>query len=89
MKEIKFAPTDIVEEYQEQIETILEIIGHAEALVSDRSTIGDFNVVPEVRNTLIRMINSPKDGVNVTEIEDNLELWKLAQALHVTETGHL
>lgn len=89
MKQIKFAPMDIVEEYPEQVETILAVIGHPEALVTDWSTIGDFKVAPAIRNTLVRMINSPKDGVNLTEIEDDLELWKLAQALHVTETGHL
>lgn len=39
---IKFASQDRVNKYQEEIDTLLELIDHQEALVTDASTFSDF-----------------------------------------------
>ena len=42
MSGIKIAESILVEEYKEEINELLELIGHPEALVTDRSMLWDF-----------------------------------------------
>ena len=42
VKKIELAPTDCIDKYQKEINIILKLLGHPEALVTDESSVWDF-----------------------------------------------
>ena len=86
-KKITLASQDMVTKYDYQMQVVLGILDHNEALVTDESTVGDF-------------VDSGEDAVDVARLAElsdifnmpvslNTKLWELAKAICFEEYGEL
>lgn len=57
---IVFAPQKKVENYEKELDVILEVLGHPEALITDESSVGDFTSVGFFRQPLTKRIAKRK-----------------------------
>ena len=87
IKTITLAKQDMVQKYDYQMQIVLGILNHIEALVTDESDVGDF-------------IDSGEDAIDVSRLAElsdifnmpvalNTKLWELARSLCFEEYGEL
>mgnify|MGYP006420646491 CR=1 FL=1 len=58
LKTISVADTDIVDQYENEVDEILDVLGHSEALVTDESKLSDFDIFGECEDEIITNIKS-------------------------------
>lgn len=77
---IEIADQDLVKQYQEEVNQILDIVGHPEALVTDESWLSDFPIDDE----MIRQLGELVKG----KIEPNECLVDIARRMREAKRVH-
>jgi hypothetical protein len=70
-KEIVCAPTKKISKYKKQVQTILKIIGHPEAFVTDRSRVGDFDPHKSVIKNLQKIYPDTTEETFIVDIAEH------------------
>ena len=91
-KEIVCAPTKKISKYKKQVQTILKIIGHPEAFVTDRSRVGDFDPHKSVIKNLQKIYPDTTEETFIVDIAEylakkNNEILKSIESMKRGKTG--
>lgn len=79
MKNIELAAQDMVTKYDYQMQVVLGILDHTEALVTDESTVGDFVDTGEVDRDLDRL--TELSDIFNCKVGLSTPLWELAKSI--------
>lgn len=92
-KKIIFAESDIVDSLPQEIDRILAVLGHPEALLTDLSTVADFMIFLEIDNDEIDQHNmdilSGMEDLLQRKVDTDETLASLAQELHAEQNTTL
>lgn len=73
----------MIDEYKEHVSTVLYVIGHPEAIVTDLSVVGDFTMnlsEPDISKILKNLSYLTDDN-----IKESHKIWELAQMIYYNQ----
>lgn len=79
---IEFAPQDMVDIYEHEVDEVLRLLGHTEAFVTDESDVGDFICMGASNGEIAIEINKLQEAADMSDITMNTKIWRVAQAIN-------